>query len=70
MTLRNDVKTMITLNEIVNEHDTVPLDGINRKYNGCKNCKHQIEPLRMCEWAETGGDGRMHLVCPKWEFKY
>lgn len=62
--------TEITLNDIINEHDTVPLEEINRKYNGCKNCSHQIEPLRMCEWAENGGDGRIHLVCPKWEFKY
>lgn len=36
-------------------------------YNGCKNCKHQIEPLRGCEWLEHGGDGVVHLICPKWE---
>ena len=36
-------------------------------YNGCKNCEHQISPLRMCEWAEQGGDGSVHLVCPMWE---
>lgn len=36
-------------------------------YKGCKNCEHQIEPLRMCEWAEQGGDGALHLLCPKWE---
>lgn len=36
-------------------------------YNGCKNCKHQIEPLRSCEWLERGGDGVLHLICPKWE---
>ena len=22
-------------------------------YQGCLNCEHQIEPLRMCVWAET-----------------
>lgn len=38
-------------------------------YNGCKNCKHQIEPLRACEWSERGGDGRVHLVCPMWDKK-
>lgn len=20
----------------------------------------------MCKWAEQGGDGRIHLICPKW----
>lgn len=38
-------------------------------YKGCKNCQHQIEPLRMCEWVERGGDGRIHFICPKWEKK-
>lgn len=36
-------------------------------YKGCRNCKYQIEPLRGCEWLENGGDGRVHLICPKWE---
>ena len=39
----------------------------NASYNGCRNCKHQIEPMRMCEWAESGGDGKIHLVCPYWQ---
>lgn len=38
-------------------------------YKGCRNCRHQIEPLRMCEWAEHGGDGRIHLLCPMWDKK-
>ena len=36
-------------------------------YKGCRNCKHQIDVLRTCEWMERGGDGRLHLICPKWE---
>lgn len=36
-------------------------------YNGCLNCKHRIEPLRTCEWMERGGDGKLHLICPRWE---
>ena len=36
-------------------------------YEGCRNCTNQIEPLRMCEWAEKGGDGKVHMVCPRWE---
>ena len=39
------------------------------KYQGCKNCQHQIEPFRMCEWAEQGGDGCIHLICPMWDKK-
>ena len=36
-------------------------------YNGCRNCKYQIEFLRTCEWLEHGGDGKLHLICPRWE---
>lgn len=36
-------------------------------YKGCRNCKNQIEPLRSCEWDEEGGDGHIHLLCPRWE---
>lgn len=36
-------------------------------YKGCRNCQHQIEPLRTCEWSERGGDGRLHFICPKWD---
>ena len=36
-------------------------------YKGCKNCIHQIATLRMYEWAEQGGDGHLHFICPKWE---
>lgn len=39
----------------------------NIDYKGCKNCKHQIAPLRMCKWAEQGGDGQIHLICPMWD---
>ncbi len=36
-------------------------------YKGCKNCANQIDPSRMCEWAERGGDGQIHFICPKWK---
>ena len=36
-------------------------------YKGCKNCTHQIEPMRSCEWLERGGDRALHLICPRWE---
>jgi len=38
-------------------------------YKGCRNCIHQIAPLRTCKWMEQGGDGIVHLICPKWEKK-
>lgn len=45
------------------------LEKLEKKigYSGCKNCIHQISPLRSCKWLENGGDGRLHLICPKWE---
>lgn len=36
-------------------------------YKGCRNCIHQIDYLRACEWLEQGGDGVLHLICPRWE---
>ena len=36
-------------------------------YKGCRNCKKQIDVLRACEWLEQGGDGVLHLICPRWE---
>ena len=38
-------------------------------YKGCKNCAHQIDVLRACEWLERGGDGKLHFICPRWEKK-
>ena len=38
----------------------------NIGYKGCKNCKHQIAPLKMCKWGKQGGDGRLHFICPEW----
>ena len=39
-------------------------------YNGCRNCKFQIDVLRACEWKEHGGGCEaLHLICPRWEKK-
>lgn len=42
---------------------------VPNEYQGCRNCEFQIEPLRQCEWAESGGDndGVLRFVCPRWE---
>ena len=36
-----------------------------KDYEGCTNCKHQPEPMRMCEWGER----RDHVepICSGWE---
>lgn len=39
----------------------------NLGYKGCRNCKHRIDVLRTCAWKEHGGDGLLHLICPKFE---
>lgn len=49
--------------------DTIENQVKTLGYKGCRNCKYQIEPLRTCEWLEKGGDGKLHLICPKWEKK-
>lgn len=36
-------------------------------YQGCRNCEHQIEPLRGCKWLEKGMDGIVYIICPRWE---
>ena len=38
-------------------------------YKGCQNCEYQIAPLRSCKWAEQGGDGIVHTVCPMWDLR-
>ncbi len=38
-------------------------------YKGCRNCQNQIAPLRRCKWAEQGGDGQIHWMCPMWKKK-
>lgn len=45
------------------------LEDLKRKigYKGCRNCQHQIDVLRTCKWMEHGGDGVLHLICPRWE---
>lgn len=45
------------------------LETLKRKigYKGCRNCAHQIDVLRTCEWMERGGDGVVHLLCPRWD---
>ena len=45
------------------------IDKLKQKlgYKGCRNCKYQIEPMRMCEWAERKEDTSLHFICPRWE---
>lgn len=38
-----------------------------KDYEGCRNCKYQPEPLRMCEYGENRDF--LEIVCSKWEKK-
>lgn len=38
-------------------------------YNGCRNCKYQIEPLRTCEWNEKRRHDTLELWCKRWEIR-
>ena len=49
------------------KHNWYEIEMKRRGYNGCKNCKYQIDHLRSCEWMERGGDGVLHLFCPRWD---
>jgi len=41
------------------------MDKYFSDYEGCTNCKHQPEPLRMCEWGEKRD--HVELICSGWE---
>ena len=36
-----------------------------KDYEGCRNCKHQPEPLRMCEYGENRKV--VEPICRMWE---
>lgn len=58
----------ITFEESVKALQDVFVDHeLGYEYKGCQNCQHQIDVLRACEWLEHGGDGQLHLTCPRWE---
>ena len=38
-----------------------------KEYNGCRNCRHQPEPMQMCEWGKKRQ--RVELICSGWEKK-
>lgn len=43
------------------------MDKYFSDYEGCRNCIHQPEPLRMCEWGERRD--YVELICSRWEKK-
>lgn len=38
-----------------------------KEYKGCKNCKHQPEPLQMCDYGKHRQ--YVELICRGWEKK-
>lgn len=43
------------------------MDEYSSDYEGCSNCIHQPEPMRMCEWGENRN--YIELICSRWEKK-
>ena len=43
------------------------MDKYFSDYEGCRNCKYQPEPLRMCKWGEKRP--LVELICSGWEKK-
>lgn len=38
-----------------------------KEYEGCRNCKHQPQPMQMCEWGKRRQC--VELICSGWEKK-
>ena len=38
-----------------------------KDYNGCRNCKHQPQPMQMCDYGKRRN--RVELICSGWERK-
>lgn len=38
-----------------------------KDYQGCRNCKHQPEPLQTCDWLKM--QKSVVIICPKWELR-
>lgn len=36
-------------------------------YEGCRNCRHQPQPMQMCEWGKKRD--HIELICSGWEKK-
>lgn len=41
------------------------IDKYFSDYEGCTNCKHQPEPLQMCEWGKKRN--YVEPICSGWE---
>lgn len=58
----------------VTEKEKMISDGMVRglkeyfkEYRGCRNCKHQPQPMQMCEWGKKRQ--RVEPICSGWEKK-
>ena len=38
-----------------------------KEYEGCRNCRHQPEPMQMCQWGKKRQ--RVEPICSGWEKK-
>lgn len=54
------------LEKYLHPEPPINLDQSKETYN-CNNCKHQPEPLLMCDWMKE--QPTVYLKCPRWEAK-
>lgn len=52
------------LEKYLHPEPPINLDQSKETYN-CNNCKHQPEPLLMCDWMKE--QPTVYLKCPRWE---
>ena len=38
-----------------------------KEYEGCRNCRHQPQPMQMCDYGKRRN--RVELICTGWERK-
>lgn len=43
------------------------MDKYFSDYEGCRNCRHQPQPMQMCEWGKKRD--HIELICSGWEKK-
>lgn len=62
------------MSDLISRQEALIIDGMVRglreyfkKYKGCKNCKHQPEPLQMCDYGKHRQI--VELICSRWEEK-
>lgn len=64
---QNDVSDTNVGNIMIADGMIRGLKDFFNDYNGCRNCKHQPEPLTMCDYGKQRN--HVELICTGWERK-